>query len=245
MKAKTGAILLSILAVIVGFVGGFAYNVFIHNAPKNESYISGDLSIHFMELGNKYCGDSIYIKCGETDILVDAGSRQDSADDIIAYVDQYVEDGKLEYVIATHADQDHIAAFTSTKNRAGIFEYYKVETIIDFPKTNKTTDVYYNYVSCRDNEVKEGAKHYTALQCYNNENGAKRNIKIGNNVEIEILYNYYYNNYTEDENNYSVCFMINQGDNHYLFTGDLEKAGEAELVKFYDDNYGRKPCYCG
>ena len=48
---------------------------------------------------------------------------------------------------------------------------------------------------------------------------------------MEILYNYYYENKHSDENNYSVCLMFNQGDKHFLFTGDLEKEGEEQLVK--------------
>ena len=32
-----------------------------------------EVAINFMELGNKYTGDSTYIKAGDTDILIDAG----------------------------------------------------------------------------------------------------------------------------------------------------------------------------
>ena len=47
---------------------------------------------------------------------------------------------------------------------------------------------------------------------------------------MEILYQEFYENKTSDENDYSVCMLLSQGDNHYLFTGDLEKDGEASLV---------------
>ena len=67
-----------------------------------------DLLIHFMELGNKFTGDSIYIKAGDTDILIDAGSRASSSTTISEYIDTYCTDGILEYVIVTHAHQDHI-----------------------------------------------------------------------------------------------------------------------------------------
>ena len=240
MKIFT-SVLLAILLALVGFAGGFIVNVFVLNKQESDVYVSGDLSIHFLELGNEYTGDSIFIQCGEYDILIDAGSRQSSATTIINYVDQYVTDNTLEFVIATHADQDHIAAFPSTKSRKGIFEYYQVETIIDFPKTNKNTDVYNNYIKYRDNEVENGATRYSALDCYNNTNGAKRVYELVAGVEMEILYNYYYENHSSDENNYSVCMMINQGDNHYLFTGDLEEDGEKELVDYYETNHGGLP----
>ena len=95
---------------------------------ESTSVIQSDtLSIHFMELGNKYTGDSIYIKAGETDILIDAGSRGNSADDITNYLNQYVEDNTLEYVIATHAHQDHIAGFVGTSQIKGIFDEFILE----------------------------------------------------------------------------------------------------------------------
>lgn len=234
-------IFLSIIFAILGFAVGFAGNIFVINKPESDVYISGDLSIHFLELGNEDTGDSIFIQCGGNDILIDAGSYYDSATTIINYVDQFVTDNKLEYVIATHADTDHIAAFSSTDKYEGIFEHYKVDTIIDFPKSNKTTQVYEKYKTFRNQEIKNGAKHFTALECYNNTNGAQRVYELSSDVEMEILYNYYYENYHSKENNYSVCLMFNQGDNHYLFTGDLEGAGELKLVDYYKQNHGGLP----
>ena len=187
-------------------------------------------------LGNKYAGDSIYIKAGDTDILVDAGSRKNSAPVIKDYLldstsnlHSYVEDNKLEYVIATHADQDHIAAFVGAN---GIFNDpdLEIETVIEFALTNKTTDLYNEYREAVNNLEANGTKVYTALECYNNENGATRTINLANGIEIEILYNYYYENKTSNENNYSVCFMLRRGDEQFLFTGDLEGEGEERLV---------------
>ena len=185
-----------------------------------------------MELGNKYTGDSIYIKAGETDILIDAGSRTNSTDTTSAYINEYCTDGVLEYVIATHADQDHIAGFAGSNSSPSMFERYKIGTIIDFALTNKDTKTYRTYVEKRDAAVAAGAVHYTALQCWNQTDGAQRVYEVSDGVEMEILYNYYYENESKDENNYSVCLMFNQGDKHFLFTGDLEEDGEEQLVVY-------------
>lgn len=239
-------IILNIVLLGVAFVGGFAIEVFVTDKIETETYVSGDLAIHFLELGNHYTGDCVYIKCGENDILIDAGSRNNSAETIINYVDDFVTDKKLEYVIATHAHEDHIAGFYDEKDRTGIFSYYEVDYIIDFPNTNKenpsATSVLGKYIAARDAEVEGGATHWTALECYNNENGASRTIPLSDDVELEVLYNYYYDHsYSSGENNFSVCVMINQGDNHYLFTGDLEDAGEKKLVTYYEENHGGLP----
>jgi len=203
-----------------------------------ETLNSAALSFHFLELGNQYTGDSIYINYGDIDILVDAGSRQDSAKTIKTYLDKNVKDGKLEYVIVTHAHQDHIAGFTNTSSLTGLFAY-KIEKIIDFPMANSTSATYSNYQSAVAVMVKNGAVHYNALQCFNNEDGAKREYDLGDGVKLEFLYNYYYDHtQTGGENDYSVCFRIVQDGKQYLFTGDLEKAGEDRLVDYYAANFG-------
>lgn len=145
-------------------------------------------------------------------------------------MDEYITDGTLEFVIVTHADEDHIAGFAGSTSSPSIFDRYDCEVIIDFARTNKNTAVYKDYVMQRDEAVAAGAKHYTALQCWNNADGAKRTYEVSNGIEMEILYNYYYENESDDENNYSVCLMFNQGDTHFLFTGDLEEDGESRLV---------------
>ncbi len=229
-------IFLSLLVLVVGVFAGFVGAYFIdknnNEIFKSDIVYGNGLEIHFLELGNNNTGDCIYIRSGKTDILVDAGSRTSSVHTINSYLSNYIQDNVLDFVIVTHADRDHIAGFAGDKTNKSLFLTYDVKTIIDFPKTNKTTNVYNNYVTQRDLEVENGAEHYNALECYNNQNGAERSYEIGENITLNILYNYYYDHDTSDENNYSVCFQIEEGDNNYLFTGDLEKKGEEYLVEY-------------
>ena len=201
---------------------------------------NGNVSVHFLELGNKYTGDCVYIKAGNTDILIDAGSKNTSAPTITKYLDKFVTDNKLEYVIATHAHEDHIGGFYSESGREGVFEHFKTETIIEFALTNKTSTststVYGKYLAARNGEVKDGANCYTAAQCFNEIDGAQRVYQITDNISLEILYNYYYfNTQSAGENDYSVCVMLRQGENNYLFTGDLEADGERKMVSYYNN----------
>ena len=219
------------LALVVGLAAGFFLYVTFTKPKGGDVYVSGDIAFHFMELGNEYAGDCIYIKAGDTDILIDAGSRSNSVSTTASYIEQYCTDGVLEYVIATHADRDHIACFAGDGSNESLFDLFECEVIIDFPRTNKDTLVYNNYVAQRDEAVAAGAKHYTALECWNEENGAQRVWEVSDGIEMEILYNYYYEHDTDNENNYSVCLLFNQGDKHFLFTGDLEDKGEEYLVE--------------
>lgn len=250
---KIKGLLFSILALsLASFTAcelnfDFNFNPFSSSVEESSSSASesGDLSesadsvviegsafsIHFLELGNAYTGDCTLIKVGDTEVLIDAGSRKGSAATIVPYVKQYCSDGVLEYVIATHAHQDHIAGFVGTSGSLGVFESFVCETIIDYSLSNTTSQIRKDYESLRDEEVKSGAKHYTALECWNNENGASRSYNLGEGVTMNILYQKYYEEKTSDENDYSVCMLLSQGSNHYLFTGDLEKHGEASLVE--------------
>ena len=214
------------------------------HSHSHEPISTEKMNIHFLELGNKYTGDSTYIKAGDVDILIDAGSRQSSAETIKTYVDQYCTDGKLEYVIATHAHQDHIAGFVGTTKIPGIFEAYKIDTLIDFSYTNNDgKSLYESYISKRNSKIESGdiAHHYTAEDCVKEENGAKKVFTIADGITMTILDQKFYheetfNDYKErkktiDENDFSVCALFSHGENHYLFTGDLEKEGEESLVE--------------
>ncbi len=233
-----GLFFYAVLAFIIGFVGSFG-GVFYVELPKDDGVnviTSGEVSIHFLELGNKYSGDSIYIKAGDNDILIDAGSRANSADVIESYVNNYCTDGVLEYVIATHAHQDHIAGFAGNSSYDSIFEKYECEVIIEFALTNAETRVYDNYCDQRDNEIEQGAVCYTAAECWNEDNDAKRSFDLGEGISLDILYNAFYFETTGDENDYSVCVALTHGSRSFVFTGDLEGEGETKMVEFYENN---------
>lgn len=65
-------------------------------------------------------------------------------------------------------------------------------------------------------------------------NGAKSEFKLDDNTSIKILDNKFYYEKSSDENNHSVCFLLTSGGKNFMFTGDLEEAGEEELVKRND-----------
>ena len=230
--AKNNPVLFVVLAVIILIVAVVGYFVYTKMIAKNVSSFSleevpavegGELAVHTLELGNNNPGDCTYIKANGYDILIDAGSKESSISTIIPYLTERVTDGILEFVILTHADTDHIACLGAN---GGIFDRFTCQKVIDSPITNKATDS--NYVAYGNklaNEIAtEGAVHYTALDCYNNENGAQKIYDFGSDVKMEFLYNYYYEHTATSENNYSVCVQ-------FLFTGDLESDGEEKLVE--------------
>ncbi len=145
---------------IIAGIGGLTYFTLPHNEElvhnDNVFYsLSGDdttvsvaegvqqaepgaVAVHFLELGNKYTGDCTYIKVGENiDILIDCGSKSNSVATVSNYSNKYVTDGVLEYVIVTHAHQDHYAGFATSAKVDSIFDLFECETIITFSTTNQ------------------------------------------------------------------------------------------------------------
>lgn len=284
--------LLSVLCLVLGLLIGVFGNIFLSlpdsykipttrktsssaitdisaGAIDTEVIKNSDVSIHFLELGNKFTGDCIYIKIkrqgkDDIDILVDGGSKSSSVPYITSYVDKYLTDNVLDFVIITHAHEDHYAGYAvrTTENATAdesIFDHYRlngnsIANVITFAKSNKVnaseTSIHGKYLNELGEVIASGAKHYTALECYNNDNNtlnevydtsstanhdAKRFYNFGqdssgNDVKIQFLYTNFYKDSSKTENNYSVCFQLIQGEKRYLFTGDLEKEGEESLV---------------
>lgn len=257
-KKGFGKFFLSLLGFLIGGVAGFGVLTYVtlpntdtvnvseevYYSFENEEHLEtisveeADVSVHFLELGNKYTGDCTYIKTKEADILIDCGSKSNSISTVTNYLNQYVTDGILEYVIVTHAHQDHYAGFATSAKIASIFDLYECQTIIDFAQTNQkaTATTYQNYQRELADEINKGATHYTALDCINQTNGAQREFFLGEGITLEILDSYYYTNKASTENDYSVCCLVTHdlgedGERNFLFTGDLEEDGEYWLTQ--------------
>ena len=253
-KQKVSVALTAVL-VIIGLVLGVAVgagaavvydSLTFQSDEAPKTVVQGELQIHFLELGNKYTGDSTYIKAGDVDILIDAGSKTSSISVIAEYIDQYVTDDKLEYVIVTHAHQDHYAGFTA--RNGSLFDLYEVGTVIDFALTNQEdkgeNNMYGRYLLELAQELEENedpaapTKHYRADEWVSEHltgDGKPGAVELGDSgVKMTVLNSYYYTHEAESENDYSVCTLFTYGDYNYLFTGDLEEDGEEYLVQMND-----------
>ena len=256
--------IVAIIGLVAGF-GGFTYLKLPHTdkliITTNPFYSYAELStptvltnssltVHFLELGNKYTGDCTYIQVGDVDILIDCGSKSSSIPTVKQYLDKFVTDD-LDFVIVTHAHQDHYAGFATSDNIPNIFDYYKVGTIIEFAQSENTDSAMYKrYEKNREEERQDGAKWFTALDAinagpngenYNGTEGARSVIPLttDESITLQILDQKFYRENAHSENDYSVCCMINQkGENNeyrrFVFTGDLEEDGEASLIELND-----------
>lgn len=200
-----------------------------------------EFSVQFLELGNGNAGDCTLLKCGDTEVLIDAGSKRNSTTTVKNYLQKYCTDGKLEYVIATHAHEDHIAALAGEENKYnGVLYSYEIGTIITYSGHKTESKIYKDFEAAIVYAEKRGATRFTAKECwYETKEGAKKTYFLDGDaqkISLNILYQQYYDKTTSNENNYSVCTLVTQKINddvayNYLFTGDLEEAGEKSLVE--------------
>lgn len=263
MKNKSLLIFFCILSLVIGAVGG-GFAVTYITMPETEELIigeevfysykdqeelsnvaltgeAGELSVHFLELGNKYTGDCTYIRYGDVDILIDCGSKSTSIPYVEQYLKNYMTDNTIEYCIVTHAHADHYAGFATSGKVTSLFEIFDFGTIIDFGSaTNKNigssaTGMMKNYQTKRQIAINNGAEYFDASTGVSKNNNKVFEIGDNGEVTLEILYNYYYDNHTSSsENNYSVCAMLEYQNKQFLFTGDLEEHnsnGETKLIE--------------
>ena len=82
----------------------------------------GELQVHFLDVGQ---GDSILILFPDgKDMLIDCGTtRGGSWEAVDEYMDDYVTDGQLDYLMLTHTDKDHVGYLPD------VLEKYDVDTV--------------------------------------------------------------------------------------------------------------------
>jgi len=224
---------------------------YTYNSSSVESYkptgAERELTVHFLELGNKYTGDCTYIKYGDVDILIDCGSKSSSISTVETYLRNYMgeEDNKIDYCIVTHAHTDHYAGFATGDKVDSIFDLFTFGTVIDFGAgTNKEIDpskatgMMKNYLKNRNEAIKDA---YFDASTITKGNNKVYNIGEFGEVKLEILYNEYNSkNESSSENNYSVCTLITYDNNEFLFTGDLEEHGSNGETKLLENNESLK-----
>ena len=123
--------ILAIAAVIVYFVAPDIFGKLVPSPGGDTSADDGpplvagegELQVHFMDVGQ---GDSILILFPDgKDMLIDCGNKSSGYDfDVTAgYLEDYLPDGKLDYLMLTHGDEDHVEYMDE------ILEMYQVSTV--------------------------------------------------------------------------------------------------------------------
>lgn len=170
---------------------------------KLENDKLDDLEVHFIDVGQ---GDATLIKCGEQSLLIDAGDNSKGTAVQLYLQKQGI--GKLDYVIGTHHDEDHIGGLDV------IITKFDCDKVI-MPDDYKDTDTYRDMI---------GAMKYKNYKNTVPDHGAT--YKLGD-AEFSLLQ---HSEYGDHSNNSSVGIILTHGDKRFLFTGDAEEEAEADII---------------
>ena len=161
------------------------------------------LYVNYINVGQ---GDSIFIKVGDCDILIDAGTSSYGTTVSNYLKNQGVDD--IELVINTHPDSDHCGGL------ATVFSNFVVEQVWISQNTDKNTQAYTSFTSAIKSEGLT-AKKPGAGTVFTYEY-----------LTLTVLYNAV----GSDANNSSIVCMLEYGSFRFLFTGDVGEEVETQLV---------------
>lgn len=174
------------------------------------------IEIHFVDVGQ---GDCIFVRTARKDYLIDTGgSIMDSFDVGKSITLPYLQKlgvTKLDGVFITHFDDDHC------KSLPLLIDNIKVENVLASYE-DSSNEIY--------NKVVEKAIPIAILK-------EKDLIWLDNQTSIEILSpNKDLIDRDLSSNNLSLVFLLSYYDKEILFTGDMEKEIEIELVDKIENN---------
>lgn len=241
-----------ICILIVGCIVGYLYYKKINDNKDstNENNIKGnvaylvqegttvdDVKITFLELfgtnGNPQIGDSVFIECGDIDILIDAGEKASGSNTIVPFIEEHVSDNILELVIVTHADSDHLGGMVGLSNSYGALEVPGItyQYIVDFGYEGQT-QLYKDYLEVRNKKIKEGTKYFSIGSIFDSDHlEAITRFYLGVDTYLDLLdYKTYEISEITDDNDRSVSCLLTHNDKKVLLCGDAEKKEEAYLT---------------
>ena len=161
-----------------------------------------ELKVHFIDVGQ---GDSILLDLGDTEILIDGGGK---APGVFAYLEDYVDDGTLEVVVATRPHADHIGGLIA------VLGFFKVGEIWLNGDT-ETSKTYSQFLSAVNSE---GTQVYEAR---------RGNVVIVSELNFNVLHPV---NLNATANNNSIVLSLSYGEIDFLFMGDAELEAELSML---------------
>lgn len=169
---------------------------------------SGSFTVHFIDVGQ---ADSALVTCDGHSMLIDGGNADDS--NLVYSVLQRETEGHLDYVVGTHAHEDHIGGLS------GAFEADTADVTF-CPVTEYDSKAFRNFKTRADE--RGGGITIPAVGDTFTLGEASVTVVAVNSVP-------------EDTNNTSIVIRIVYGDTSFLFTGDAEQETEEKILESGQD----------
>lgn len=163
---------------------------------------SGGFKVYFIDVGQ---ADAALVICDGKTMLIDGGNSDDSSLMYAFLKNKGVS--HLDYVIATHAHEDHVGGLSGALNYATVGTVY-------CPTTSYNTSAFRNFA----NNVSKQGKSITIPS-----NSTQFSLGSASCTVLAV-------NTTSDTNNTSIVLRIVYGSTSFLFTGDAEREVEQAMI---------------
>lgn len=166
------------------------------------------LKVHFLDVGQGDC--TLVVSPSGKSMLIDAGDNS-QGDKVVSYLKR---NGihKIDILIGTHPDADHIGGLDDVIDSFDIGEFY-------MPKKSHTTKTFKSVL------LSAKAKGLTIKEGY-----AGRLIDFDENIILKILSPVKSKSYADDNNLYSIVIKLDYISSSFLFMGDAEYENEADIL---------------
>lgn len=198
--------LIHVMFVSIILISGFSFSS-ISSFAANQNQ-ANEMEVHFIDVGQ---ADATLITCDGHSMLID------TADDTKGTaIQSYLQNhgiAKLDYLVLTHPDSDHIGGAPV------IITKFEIDNV--FVSNYKKDDITY--------EKLIQALEYKYLEYLTPAVGSQYQLGTATITILAPCKSY------DNPNDSSIALMIQNGDNKFLFTGDATESAEADILKSNPD----------
>lgn len=189
----------------------FAFIYLYNREDLDILTVSGDFNVHYIDVGQ---GDSILIQNKDNEfMLIDTGEG-DQYTKLSNYL-KHCGVNELKYAIFTHPHTDHIGSAYK------IVQQYPIDKLI-MPSAFNNTSAFTNLIEEAENKN---------IGITRAEPGKTYQFGEAEFIILAPLSEKY-----ENLNNYSVVILMKYGNTKFLFTGDMERESENEVMNYCVEN---------
>lgn len=195
--------LITVLIFSIVLISGFSYSSILSFATQTQP---NKMEVHFIDVGQ---GDSTLITCDGHSMLID--TADDTKGTAIQNYLQKQGIKKLDYLILTHPDSDHIGGAPV------IITKFEIDNVFlsNYKKDNQS---YEKLIQALD---------YRYLKYSTPAIGSQYQLGTATITILAPCKEY------DNPNDSSIALIIQNGENKFLFTGDATENAESDILKNY------------